>query len=609
MLEYLRKDPLQLCVAELAALRVRPSSRQRDVASPHLGHRLDQSVSLGPVGRERRNSLPSSALLAMVNESEDITEAVLAPKPKYSSSASVFELRCGSGSPSSDFDTAFKKPGVPASLYNERSRSRLSFALTSVGEDGAMADESSVLPAHTYVNNRRTSRRTTSMSGTGDLLIRPQIVVRSHRSQSQRHQHASKELLSSSLGRSLEQRSRMPLAEAISNTSQPVTRTLSLGGKSMARASSQESSIRQPIKENRSSRRATKVSTKQMRRKSLDAWSAFSFFSDQTANAAEVEAAAFVPKSEVTHAISTSPAMQRLSVSPTLSSPSTSWLPSWSHDWGMPIRKDSRRGQGVISPVTTSARSDATDTSDVESRPTSRSSQSHGVPMREWSFPQSSSANSKISSLCPPSPSRSSSKQQLDSDSTTYSDHTTTVSTVDQSRKTPTLSSDTSSSFYSQAYSQASSSHQKEPRKRKGSRVRLLSVSSPAQPLPPKVFSESAVGRQFSAQVARRQGGHSVSSNDHVEGSKFDESGNDSLQSKKRFAPKSNLSNLAALQLYHDQYRDLQSPSDDSTPTLPAPNETTASLDLPSRPRLGRLQLPTPIEERSDPLVHFPVAI
>lgn len=215
VVEYLRTDPLRLCIENSIDTLV--SSPKAECASPsergrprsiHLPSRgsekdlfslrnqpteLARTTSDGPfsINRQRRSSLPSNVVLSTsMTESHEGALALKTddlPRSRTpSSSTSPVSASAG-----------FKVPGRPASanvpLYEDARRrgstSRISTmtspALDRVGEDSLSTETAMTSPALSSSSalggGGGMHRRTSSSSATGDLSIRTQIVVRPRR--------------------------------------------------------------------------------------------------------------------------------------------------------------------------------------------------------------------------------------------------------------------------------------------------------------------------------------------------------------------------------------------------------------------------------------------
>jgi hypothetical protein len=375
---------------------------------------MERINSNSEVKRERRCSLPSSILLSSLTsgESEVTMPSCITTSDMPSNVSSTTE------EDRSTSDTGFKVPGRPASAYAIASRSRVMSALDVVGEDGIAGHQPGNLVSPTFPRSPSSvSKRTTSMSGTGDLHIRPQIVVRPTKGSSR-----SPTTSTGSGGR-------VHLSD-INSTVRSLDRTLSLGSKKMSRTGSEE-----PPNRRLADQGAIAVSMpKHARRKSLDSWASFSFFGSGTVPSTPGESikATTSATTSPTADVSPSNSSQGYPTTPTsLASSPTMWLSSWASDWTQ-RRKDSLPAlEHRIS-------------SDAGSRQGSITSNEDSMTLlRKYS---SSSSNNHQSS------------QHVRSDD---------LQAPERRRRRPAV------------------------------RTRLLSTSTPTDPLPPKVYPDTAMGDYF----------------------------------------------------------------------------------------------------------------
>ena len=481
VIEYLRRDPLQLCSAKSPtyASSVHSVSSQGTLFhSPVTRSNTQMERKSEAWRRDRRCSLPGTILLPSIHP--ELSESTL-PSCTSSDLPSSVSITEGAENQSAS-ETGFKVPGRPASAYAVTHRSRLMSALDVVGEDGLAGADVSPRAAQSFSRPASSlSKRTTSMSGSGDLHIRPQIVVRSTKGNSR------------SPTSSTSSRDRMLLSDIIATHQEKnLERTLSLGSKRMSRTGSEEPPHR------RFDPGAVAVQVpKQTRRKSLDSWSSFSFFgSGGTSLLSTPEGVGATSSS--TAEVSPSNSSQGYPATPTgLTSSPTMWLSSWTSDW-VQKRKDSVQAMG-----------EQRMSIDNGSRPGSvTSSNEDGMaPLRTYSF--SSSSNHPLRS---------------------------------------------------------DDSHAPEQRRRRPAiRQRLLSTSTPTEPLPPKVYPDTATADYFHRK-------HSY------------------LASSPSDTP------LDASVRLHSA---LTPSSDQLTPRSLDSYPHTPSFLTPS---IGNIQIPTPVEEVSDPM-------
>lgn len=481
VIEYLRKDPLHLCSVKspTCGSSVHSISSERTlIHSPMTRSSTQMERKLEGWRRDRRCSLPGSILLSSIHS--ELSDSTL-PSCVSSDLPSSVSHTEGAEDQSAG-EAGFKLPGRPASAYAVTHRSRLMSALDVVGEDGFAGADSHPSAAQSFSRPASNlSKRTTSMTGSGDLHIRPQIVVRSTKGSSR------------SPVSSIGSRDCVITSDIItSHQEKNLERTLSLGSKRMSRTGSEE-----PPHCRLDPGAAAVQVPKQTRRKSLDSWSSFSFFGSGAASLLSTPEGSGAASSSTVE-ISPSNSSQGYPATPTgLASSPTMWLSSWTSDW-MQKRKESlpSTGEQRIS-------------IDTGSRPGSvtNSNEDAMAPLRTYSF--------------------SSSKHRPQSEDT---------HAIEQRRRRPAV------------------------------RQRLLSTSTATEPLPPKVYPDTATGDYFHRK-------HS-----YLAASPTDTPLDASVRLHSALTPNSELLTPQSLL--------------DSNPHTP-------SFLTPS---IGNIQVPTPVEEVSDPM-------
>jgi len=450
---------------------------------------MERSISSESTERRlRRLSLPGSVMLS--STCSDFADVCGSKKTSrlssdISSSASLYKV--GGDDPNPMDGSVFKIPGRPASSYGGFPRTRVMSALDVVGEDGVAGEsgkESPLLASRTFmVRTPSAPRRTNSMSGSAELLIRPQIVVRPRKNPARQKEVSDTPIV---------------ITPKEENPSREIERTLSLEGNKWNRAGSEELTLiprQEESSKNGSGSLAVQVPHRQSRRKSLDSWTAFSFFGGESQQSSTEQNSR--PSSSITTANDISPSNSSQGFSPTaaLSSSRSAWLSSWTSDWGS-NRKDTR--------VTTTAHSPGLENNDdVVSRPASIISNEGAAQLSRFAFPRTSSSNSNLVTSGLGLNNTTGSIKYHDSNQT-ISDMTT--SSGHHAKKAASIKSNSSSNHsHHHNYTRSEDLHIPE-RRYKSSRSRLLSISSPSEPLPPQLYPESAAADYF--QVAGGSHGH-----------------------------------------------------------------------------------------------------
>lgn len=459
--DYLRKDPLGLCSSQsptstssICSPKSQPTSFHSPASKSSM--QMERQTSLDRWSRERRSSLPGSILLSPTR-SEQGDSIHNNKQHSRTSSDILFHVNLlEQKDDSTVHENEFKIPGRPASAFSNFSRSRGTSSLDVVGEDGYTASKG---PPDTPYSHRRPnsslSKRTTSMSGSGDLLIRPQIVVRPKMSSTNR---------SPATSTSSYEQTTMIAAKVESQSRdyslRTMERTLSLDNSRMSRTGSEDSPNR--FGKNNIMKGSSAIQVpKQLRRKSLDSWTAFSFFQGGSLLSTPENGGDANSESELspTNSVQGHSSLQIAGLPHVSSSSSSSWLSSWTTDW------NNQKGKSVQGGHVDRLNSDS------NTRSTSiTSNEGMLTPFNSWTFPSSLTAGGSLPCH--------------DSDNT-ISDITTVRS-----------NSSSGHSFRNQT--QSDEVHSTERRAaRPSSRSRLLSISTPAEPLPPRVYQESATGDYF----------------------------------------------------------------------------------------------------------------
>ncbi|UZJ52493.1 hypothetical protein CBS101457_001813 [Exobasidium rhododendri] len=497
VIEYLCKDPLRLCYttrSSSSSLRAQspPCNTPRTPTfrfdSASGGIPMEPNLSSESLQRRRRCSLPGDAVLSSTTD-PSVADTISSLKSSQKSP----DQTCSAESHDSDSkgtleeSSVFKVPGRPASSYGGFPRTRVMSALDVVGEDGAVSDSGRESPSltsrPTIYRGSSTSRRTNSMSSSTDLLIRPQIVVRPKRNPNR--------VVAGSDARYLSK-------ERVK--ARDMERNLNVGSATMIRAESEDvgASRKEPSSTlgHSSITGAVQAIPRQIRRKSLDSWSAFSFFGGGNMSPTTEDSSSRATSRSTTTATTTTTTTTGMSPSGSSHgiaapfSPPVAWLSSWTSDWG---RKDSIAAQ---SPGAGSS------SSDVDCRP------EHAPSSNQSSFPSTSSLDNNSA---------------LDMNSSTlpslllHHDSSLTISDIasnssNHAKKPASIRSTSSSSqsaHHHQHHSRASELHSPPAERRfKSSRSRLLSITNPLEPLPPQLYPETAAANYFQVTSPANKDGH-----------------------------------------------------------------------------------------------------
>ncbi|PWN32118.1 uncharacterized protein FA14DRAFT_162370 [Meira miltonrushii] len=530
VVRYLADDPLDLSngsdslhlqrVQQAPPIRSTRSSLRSPTTSITSGSNIGRmertsSQQASAHERSRRSSLPSSAMMS-VQSSRQSTESNARQMKDYlsgktfSSASSVVSHDGGmmSGDEGDTTVQAFKMPGQPASAQSEQSGQRPRLPTISIRQNEGGLDAMSEMAKSYSVDGNSIHRRT--LSASSDLVIRPQIVMRAS--------HRARESKSIIMDR--------PLSPQDGSTS--------------SRGASPDP-LPQGLQMDH-------------RRRSIDSWSSLSFLhgnmsrpdmsrnpSAVTTTEEERNAGQRPNKGEdmIIAGLPDPAGASARSIGPTERNRSTSWLPTWTSDWGLSSRRPSLdpSNQSHVEPQDHSKVSQMSDPTSIASQDQShnhqvdvsdnsivirRSESNQSVPALGFpsldSMPSLEPHEGHATSLENDDATMGSSPRDrnsiMSSPSSVFSGASTSIhphhdqATIRGSRGSWYMNDLLSSSSLGKA-SGVSSVHLTSPsskheRRRGKSSSRLLSISTPTDPLPPALTTSDAaqaLPNLFSSQV------------------------------------------------------------------------------------------------------------